>query len=87
MKTYYSAVLHLRNKDYLSVSQLGGRVSINLTANKTVFTDPDPTVEEIDAAVAKLIALINSKNGSKQQNQAIADQAGVVHELLKTECI
>jgi hypothetical protein len=83
----YTAVLHLRNKDYQSVLQLAGRVSINLAANKTLFPNPDPSLEVLDPEIEKLKIAINSKDGSKQKNQVVEDQANIVHGLLKSEVI
>jgi len=86
MKTN-TAVLHLKNKDALDVSQLSGRVSTNMTANKTLFPNPDPTLEILDGETLKLNTAIKSKDGSKVNNQLIDDQTKVVHGMLKSQAM
>ena len=81
------AVLHLKNKDPQKVYNLAGKVSTNMVANKLVFPSPDPTMEAFGVEITKLDACIKSKDGSKQKNQALADQAEVVHGMLKSEII
>jgi hypothetical protein len=84
MKKTFIAVLHLKYKEPLKVYQLGGRVITSLTANKTTYATPDPTVALLTTENNKLDTLIKSKDGSKQKNQAIEDQTVVVYNLLKT---
>jgi len=86
MKTN-TAVLHLKNKDAQEVSQLSGRVSTNMTANKTKFPNPDPSLEVMDAETVKLNTAIKSKDGSKVNNQLIEDQTKVVHGMLKSQAM
>lgn len=86
MKTY-TAVLHLKYKEPQYVFQLGGRVSTNFKANRTVFSDPDPTLEVLDLEIEKLNTAFKSKDGSPQKNQVIKDQTDVVHGLLKMEIL
>lgn len=81
------AVLHLKNKDPQKVYNLAGKVSTNMVANKLVFPNPDPTMEAFGVEITKLDACIKAKDGSKQKNQALADQAEVVHGMLKSEII
>ena len=81
------AVLHLKNKDPQKVYNLAGKVSTNMVANKLVFPSPDPTMEAFGVEITKLDACIKAKDGSKQKNQALADQAEVVHGMLKSEII
>jgi len=81
------AVLHLKNKDPQKVYNLAGKVSTNMVTNKLVFPNPDPTMEAFGVEITKLDACIKSKDGSKQKNQALADQAEVVHGMLKSEII
>ena len=81
------AVLHLKNKDPQKVYNLAGKVSTNMVTNKLVFPNPDPTMEAFGVEITKLDACIKAKDGSKQKNQALADQAEVVHGMLKSEII
>ena len=81
------AVLHLKNKDPQKVYNLSGKVSTNMVTNKLVFPNPDPTMEAFGVEITKLDACIKAKDGSKQKNQALADQAEVVHGMLKSEII
>jgi len=86
MKTY-TAVLHLKNKEAQIVFQLAGRVSTNLAASSSIFTDPDPSLEVFDSETQKLNTAIKAKDGSKQKNQAIKDQTDVVYAMLKSEIL
>jgi hypothetical protein len=79
--------LHLKNKDPQKVYNLAGKVSTNMVTNKLVFPNPDPTMEAFGVEITKLDACIKAKDGSKQKNQALADQAEVVHGMLKSEII
>lgn len=81
------AVLHLKNKDPQKVYNLAGKVSTNMVTNKLVFPNPDPTMEAFGVEITKLDACIKAKDGSKQKNQALVDQAEVVHGMLKSEII
>jgi hypothetical protein len=84
MKKESTAVLHLKNKEPKKVFDLAGKVTTGLTENATTFVDPDPSIESISTENTKLGNLINSKDGSKQKNQAISEQAVVVYNLLKS---
>jgi len=83
MKTF-TAVTHLKNKEPQKVYQLSGKVQTNMVTNQTVFPDPDPTMAVFSTEVTKLDTLIKSKDGSKQKNQAIQDQADLVYDWLKS---
>ena len=83
MKTC-TAVLHLTSKEPQKVYQLAGKVNTSMTANATIFTGPDPKMEEFYQEIVKLDTLIKSKDGSKLKNQAIIDQNNVVFAMLKS---
>jgi len=83
MKTN-SAVLHLKGKDTQKVYNLSGKVNTNMVASKTVFTDPDPTMEAFGTEIAKLDATIKAKDGSKVKAQAVVEQTDVVYGMLKS---
>jgi hypothetical protein len=83
MRNSYEAVLHLRTKEPTKIYQLGGKVYTGITNNATVFATPDPTMAELNTENTKLYTCINAKDGSKQKNQAIDNQALVVYNMLK----
>ena len=82
MKTN-AAVLHLKSKDPQDVYNLSDRVNTNLETNKSIFTNPNPTLAVFTAAIILLGANIRAKDGSKLKNVAIADQTDVVYNMLK----
>ena len=77
MKTN-TAVLHLKGKDTQKVYNLSGKVNTNMVASKTVFTDPDPTMEAFGTEIAKLDTYIKAKDGSKVKAQAVIDFDDIV---------
>jgi hypothetical protein len=52
-------------------------------ASKSIFPDPNPTLEAFDTEVAKLDTVISAKDGSKIKAQAVIDQTDVVYGMLK----
>jgi hypothetical protein len=78
-----TAVLHLKGNDPQKTYNLGGRVSTSMEASKSIFTNPNPTLEAFGTELTKLDNAIKAKDGSKVKNQAVFDQAGVVIGMLK----
>jgi hypothetical protein len=77
------AVLHVKTPTPEKVSKLAHKVLSGLTSSATTYKEPDPPLTELSTELNKLDELMDSKDGSKQKNQAIADQAAVVYALLK----
>lgn len=77
------AVLHVRPKEYNKVNLLAGKVHTGLTENAAQFPNPDPSMEVLLNENTLLSNLINTKDGSKQINQAILDQSQIVYNKLK----
>jgi len=83
MKKTFAAVLHIKTKEPQKVYQLAGKVYTNMIANQSTFNNPDPSLSELSTQNGKLDAALKAKDGSKQKNQAIEDQTGVVFSCLK----
>jgi hypothetical protein len=78
-----TAVMHLRYKTAQKVYNLAGKVCTNMSANESIFPNPDPSIKELKAETTKLGDALNAKDGSKIKNQAILDQTEVVFSMLK----
>jgi len=84
MKKTFIAVLHLRTyRESVKVYQLAGRVITNCTNNQALFNDVMPSINDLNIENTKLDTLIRSKDGSKQNKQAIDDQSLKVYGMLK----
>jgi hypothetical protein len=80
MRKVYSAVLHLKNKDAQKIYLLGGKVLNCLRENQATYPEPDPSLVLMETELIKLDLAIKAKDGTKQKNQVIADQAAVVYD-------
>jgi len=85
MKSSFIAVLHIgSSKDSTAVLLLGGRIVAAMTANKTTFPDPDPTMSEFSTQVTQLETYLNSNDGSDKIKEALATQTKLVYSSLKS---
>jgi len=79
----FTAVLHVKTPTPEKVAKLAGKVLSGLTSSATTYKEPDPPLKNLETELNSLNTLMDSKDDSKQKNQAIIDQAAVVYALLK----